>query len=540
MQRQELPAGLVEQILQPAAVTAQEPASSSEGDDLDIDTVWEKTRLATPTDLARWAAGESATGTGGEKKTGKPAPPPVSPRPAADEMDMDAPTVVMSPAQRKAAFSDPDQLVGRTLKQRFVLERRIAEGGMGVVYKARDLRREEVQDKEPWVAIKLLNDEFRHDRYAFMALQREAKKAQKLAHPNIINVYDFDRDGQYMLMTMELLEGESLHAFIQRHKKSPAKPWEIFRIVTGMGRALEHAHANHIVHADLKPANVFITREGVVKVLDFGIARAIRETVPEGEELTVFSANMTAALTPTYASCEMLEGQEPRPCDDVYALACITYELLTGRHPYDRKPANQAEKLKLRPARPRGLSARQWRGLSQGLALRREERTPTVSRFLAEVLPERRRAGGRGKWALLVSGVLALGALGVYLAPEQTDSPPRTGLRPLVPLSALPPADQQRVRDLLEIAEAHFMVQRYTDPPGGNAWAAYKQVLEIHPGNAEALRGLDRIATRYLELARAARQAGKLDKARAYVEAGLRVKPGHPDLMVLRNELKEK
>ncbi|HED15724.1 MAG TPA: serine/threonine protein kinase, partial [Gammaproteobacteria bacterium] len=178
---------------------------------------------------------------------------------------------------------------GSVLKDRFVLENKIGSGGMGVVFKARDLRREEALDKEPHVAIKLLNNKYQDKPYAFIALQREAKKAQKLAHPNIINVYDFDRDGSLMMMTMEYLEGQSLQPLIRNFKDAPIETEQAFSFIRDICSALSYAHRNKIVHADIKPANIFLTNTNQVKLLDFGIARAVQEIMVDGDEETVFS-----------------------------------------------------------------------------------------------------------------------------------------------------------------------------------------------------------------------------------------------------------
>ncbi len=115
---------------------------------------------------------------------------------------------------------------GSVVKDRFVLEEKIGQGGMGTVYKARDRRKEEAQDRNPYVALKVLNEDFKRHPRSLQALQREARKAQALQHPNIVTVYDFDRDGTNVYMVMELLEGEPLDRLIRRHKgvglESPA------------------------------------------------------------------------------------------------------------------------------------------------------------------------------------------------------------------------------------------------------------------------------------------------------------------------------
>ncbi|WP_232834288.1 serine/threonine protein kinase [Rhodoferax ferrireducens] len=271
--------------------------------------------------------------------------------------------------------------VGDTLNGRFVLEECLGFGGMGMVYKALDLRKLEASDRKPYIAIKVLNVQFRGHPKSLIALQREAKKAQSLAHPNIVTVYDFDRDGAMVYLTMELLSGRSLQNLLHDPDFKGLSFAEALPIITGMAKALAHAHERGFVHCDLKPANVFLTDTGDVKVIDFGIARVFRKS-EEDLEATVFDPGSLGGMTPTYASAEMLEHRDPDPRDDIYALGCITYELLTGRHPFNRSPATQARGAGLKLQRPKDLGHRQWQALREALAFDREKRTLTVPQFL--------------------------------------------------------------------------------------------------------------------------------------------------------------
>lgn len=271
--------------------------------------------------------------------------------------------------------------VGDTLNGRFELKECLGVGGMGTVYKALDLRKLEASDRNPFIAIKVLNVQFRGHPKSLIALQREAKKAQTLAHPNIVTVYDFDRDGSTVYLTMEHLSGKPLNRVLRAPGFKGMPFNEAMRIVDGMGKALAYAHQRGFVHCDFKPANVFLTDSGEVKVIDFGIARVFQRP-EEDTEATVFDPGSLGGLTPAYASPEMLEHREPDPRDDVYALACITYELLAGRHPFDRLSATQARDAGLKPKRPPDLDRRKWRGLRTALSFERELRTPSVRQFL--------------------------------------------------------------------------------------------------------------------------------------------------------------
>lgn len=324
--------------------------------------------------------------------------------------------ITLGPGIDEAGIPELERMkgVGDTLNGRFVLEECIGFGGMGTVYKALDLRKLEASDRKPYIAIKVLNVQFRGHPKSLIALQREARKAQALAHPNIVAVYDFDRDGSMVYLTMEYLVGQPLSRTLRAPDFNGMPAAEALPIVAGMAHALAYAHQRGFVHCDLKPANVFLTDRGDVKVIDFGIARVFQK--PEEEaEATVFDAGSLGGLTPAYASPEMLEHKVPDPRDDIYALACITYELLTGRHPFDRMSATQARGTGMKPLRPKNLSLRQWRVLRCALSFERETRTPSVMRFLEEISDDRRlmiriAAGG----AAVVFVGLAAVAIGHY------------------------------------------------------------------------------------------------------------------------------
>ncbi|WP_168204091.1 serine/threonine protein kinase [Aliikangiella coralliicola] len=263
------------------------------------------------------------------------------------------------------------------LKNRFVLESVIGAGGMGTVYKAQDLRKVEARDTNPYVATKVLNNDFKDHPDAFISLQREASRSHLLSHPNIVTVHDFDRDGDVIFMTMELLKGEGLDTLLSCYRKSGLPKNEALQIIRDYCQAVTFAHQKGIIHCDLKPANIFVTDDGA-KVLDFGIARLARESQYKDH----FDAGSLDALTPTYASLEMIRKEPPDERDDVFAAAVIAYELFTGKHPYQGKTAATALAMGIKPERIPELSKHQSRALSSALKLKKEERTATVQEFM--------------------------------------------------------------------------------------------------------------------------------------------------------------
>ena len=272
--------------------------------------------------------------------------------------------------------------VGSLLKGRFHLEREIGRGGMGVVYLARDERKVEARDRDPYVAVKVLNDEFRRHPDSLISLQRESRRSQQLAHDNIVRVYDFDKDRTIVFMTMEYVDGSDLKQLIREKAYNGLPLTQARPLIEGMARALTRAHAAGVVHSDFKPANVMVTRDGVPKVFDFGIARAGKHMGDAVGEQTVFDAATLGALTPAYASLEMIQGKEPAPADDVYALGCVAFELLTGKHPYDKASAEVAMKEGRKPPPVKGLTKQQYKVLCASVAFTSNQRLKSASELI--------------------------------------------------------------------------------------------------------------------------------------------------------------
>jgi len=271
---------------------------------------------------------------------------------------------------------------GVTLKNRFVLLERLGQGGMGVVFKAKDLLKVEAQDKDPYVAIKVLTAAFKKYSGSFIALQREASKAQRLAHPNIATVYDFDRDGDTVFMTMEYLQGKPLNRLIKELPQKPLKKDQSLFIIEQLCHGLAYAHEKKLIHSDFKPGNCFMLNDGAVKLLDFGIARA-STSAGEEKEHTMFDPSKLSAVTPAYATPEMFAGMSPDPRDDIYGLACVAYQLLAeGKHPYNKVAAPKIKELGIKPKPLKCLNRRQQKTLVKALTVDREERIPTVEKFL--------------------------------------------------------------------------------------------------------------------------------------------------------------
>lgn len=320
------------------------------------------------------------------------------------------PTVITGSPEAQKGNRLP--VAGDVLQGRFSLVKLIGEGGMSRVFKAIDLRRVEAGAADPYIAVKVLTEPFSEYFGSITSLQREAHKLQNLAHPNIVRVIDCDRDGQTVFMTMEHLAGESLQQKLRARGASGIDRSAAESVVIAAAKALEYAHDNHIVHGDLKPGNIIITAQGAVKVIDFGMARFLSRPGDTQEHPDIRPGQVPKAVTPRYASPQLLAGQDPKPTDDVYALACIAYELLSGKHPFARNGEPGMSDRRRQPPRPPGMPAQRYATLVKALAFDRKDRTATVRQFLAEFTAKHR--GFRVKpwvWIGMALIIVALGAL---------------------------------------------------------------------------------------------------------------------------------
>jgi len=282
----------------------------------------------------------------------------------------------------------------RVLSSRFQLEDIIGIGGMGIVYRATDTIRQAVKPNDCSVAIKVLGQDVRKYKQAFLALQREAYKEQQLSHPNVIKVFDFNRCEDAVYKVMELIDGIHLKDWLKDNRnKGNAKvdcdkyTDQVEHIINEVAKGLEYVHGQGIVHSDLKPSNIFVTNAGEIKVFDFGIARTIKTTNfnQKDPDVSIFDPTTFAAFTPKYASYEMLTRQEPSPADDVYALGCIMYEMLAGHHPYDGKNAKDAYEREMVADSLENVPEHIETLVMSMIELKKENRTPNMTKVL-EVL----------------------------------------------------------------------------------------------------------------------------------------------------------
>jgi serine/threonine-protein kinase len=210
-------------------------------------------------------------------------------------------------------------MASRILSGRYELLEKIGDGGMAVVYKGKDrlLNR--------FIAVKILRPEFTKDATFVENFKRESQAAAGLSHPNIVGVYDVGREGNINYIVMELIEGDTLNKIIER--EAPMDYRKVIDISKQVASALRVAHKNKIIHRDVKPHNIMITNDGVVKLADFGIARAVNDATLSTGSKIVGSVH--------YFSPEQARGNYVDERSDIYSLGIVMYEMLTGKVPFD-------------------------------------------------------------------------------------------------------------------------------------------------------------------------------------------------------------
>ena len=260
-------------------------------------------------------------------------------------------------------------LEGKLIGNRYEILEKIGNGGMATVYKAQDtvLKR--------YVAVKVLKEEFTTDEEFIKRFNTEAQSAASLAHQNIVSIYDVGMDNNIYYIVMELIQGKTLKQIIDEDGVLPWK-WSL-NIAIQIASALEVAHKNNIVHRDIKPHNIIITEDGIAKVTDFGIAKAVSNST-----ITAFGTTIGSVH---YFSPEHARGGYTDAKSDLYSLGVVMYEMLTGRVPFDADtPVSIAlkhmqekpiEPIKLNPAIPYSVNKIIMKAMEKDLNLRYQSAT---------------------------------------------------------------------------------------------------------------------------------------------------------------------
>lgn len=406
----------------------------------------------------------------------------------------------------------------------YKIESTLGQGGMATVYLA-------VQESlERRVALKVMSSSLTADASFCERFLKEGKIiAQLSSYSEIVTIFDIGCAGSNYYMAMEYISGVNLKQRISHHTDLD-RPLTIIKQIAG---ALGYAHARGFIHRDVKPANILFQEDGTAILTDFGIAKSL------SSQTQLTQAGFTVG-TPEYMSPEQAVGQNMDARSDLYSLGIVLYETLTGQKPYsgadgfatalmhinspvpklpeafmfyqplldrllakdpnDRFESAQqliefidalAEVSVLGPATPRTA------GATGTMATRSMAQATTVSAG-AQSGSEKRKLSALGKWGALGGALAVVVAVGAYFYMTTIPSGvvEADGVitdKTSGDTSPLESAQQERVTRLLDVAEAHLAIGRLTEPPGSNAYEAFKLVLEIDPGNEQAQRGLRQI-----------------------------------------------
>ncbi|RKH06695.1 protein kinase [Corallococcus sp. CA053C] len=383
-----------------------------------------------------------------------------------------------APTALAQAPSQPPLLPG-TRVSRYVVRERLGSGAMGVVFAADD------PELGRRVALKVLRPEGRQREELQQRLLREAQSLARLAHPNVVTLYDVGTHGDGVFLAMELVEGTTLAEWMQQ-----PRPWrEVLRVFLEAGKGLAAAHAAGLVHRDFKPANTLLGKEGRVFVTDFGIARSL---LPEtGAPLQAHDEDAVASLghltrtgqllgTPAYMAPELFQGQRADARSDAFSFCVALYEALFGVRPFQGETLKELTQAALQgslspPKREVKLPARVRRAVLRGLRPKPQERFPSMESLLAALTPRPIRWLTRMMVTAAVAGIV--GTLTAYGAVQRQGDTCEQDVEKLA--AAWGPARRERVR-------AAFLSTGLPYAP--SAWKQLAAVLDTHATQWRTLR----------------------------------------------------
>ncbi len=396
-----------------------------------------------------------------------------------------------------ANLPDPSRL------KHYEIVSRLGSGGMGVVYRARDTRLGRT------VALKMLHSELAHDDERSRRFEREARIVSALSHPGIATLYDFDRDGETVFLTMELIDGPTLR---ERLSTGPLGIEEAFDCAIQVAEALAAAHTAGVVHRDLKPENVMRARSGYYKVLDFGVARARDDEGAGTTHLETRSWSTSAGAlmgTVSYMSPEQALGHVVDLRSDVFAFGVLLYEILTGNVPFRGANvvatadailhAEPAPLTQLRKDVPAALERIVQRCLEKEPDRRYADAGAVVADLKAaregrEIAPYPAKPGSRRRRATVLGASAIVSAVALSLALWSF----LEGDRSVAPPAPLPPAEDARTA-AVAVERPRVLVAHFENPGGA------EEIEWLRAGLAEMLttdlartEGLEVIATQRL------------------------------------------
>ncbi len=325
----------------------------------------------------------------------------------------EAPTVVLGDRLSVPMDEQGTPSIAEFFGGRFRLIEQVADSDMSRVYRAEDVMVPKAERRE--IALKVFKRSVASDATAVAAMQSEFARVHALSHPNLVQLIECGTSDGTPFVTMEWLTGMSLYrrldALAARHEPRGLPAREARNVINGVARALEYAHARGVVHGDLKPGNVFLCSDGSVKLIDFGLSMWFAHAP--------LAASAPVVATPRYASPQVMARQGVTQADDVYAFACVVYEIMSGHYPF--AGVGGVEDPRFVPLKRPSFTNAQYAALLGGLAQETAQRIPSVHAFMQQFGSD---DGARrivlGKWAALVlfliGGAWLLHASGLWHA----------------------------------------------------------------------------------------------------------------------------
>jgi tRNA A-37 threonylcarbamoyl transferase component Bud32 len=290
------------------------------------------------------------------------------------------PILVPPPRKKPGAIAPLPLLeIGTIVKNRYRLEAHLGFGGIGQVFAATDLEAERKKQADPRVTLKMIAVDLKREPQALMAMKIAVARIKSLRHPNIVTTYGLEADQDRLFVVMEPLFGRWLGERIRAVRNVGIAQELAWPIVEGIANGLAHAHTNGIVHSDLSPYAVFMTNDGTPKIMNFGLVHALPTS---NEALDLLDTMTLRAYSEAYTTNVWATYGTPHPADDLYPLGVIAYELLTGRHPYQRSSLTVARQKQLMFPPIPGLKRRAAKLIAHCLAFDRHERPDDAARFL--------------------------------------------------------------------------------------------------------------------------------------------------------------
>jgi len=288
---------------------------------------------------------------------------------------------------RKPGGAQGHLIADESLRGRYRLGRVLERDAVGTVYEAIDQDRLDLPERNQKMAIKVVHKQISARVDSYNRLRLEFQDLQALSHPNILRVHEFDRDGDTVFFSMELLSGLPLSAVLSNDNTLPLERTHAATIIRQVGDTILYAHSRGVVHGDICPHNIFVTDEGGIRVLRFGASRSIPSELRASE----FNSNQQPlAATTDSATDQALEDRRPEKSDDLYGIACLACVLWTGHHPLNNLSAAEARALRLKPKRPPGLSYQQWNAIRSALNFERDQRRSDIAKWLQHVVRRQR------------------------------------------------------------------------------------------------------------------------------------------------------